>query len=81
MRIFWTGFLQHVGGIHSGCAASGIAWFIFLVVRAFQTHVAKHTPKAVLGWGVITVSVCFLTMISATPWIRLRHHKYVHRGP
>lgn len=77
MRIFWTGFLQHIGGIHSGSAASGVAWFIFIVVRNFQNHATKHTPKAVLAWGVITVAVCALTMLSAAPWIRAHHHKYV----
>ncbi len=75
IRIFWTGFLQHIGGIHSGCAASGIAWFIFTVVRAFQHHVEKHTPKVVLAWGIIGIVVTVVTMIAAAPWIRANHHK------
>ncbi len=75
VRIFWTGFLQHIGGIHAGSAASGVAWFIFIVVRSFQNHVAKHTPKIVLGWGVITVATCAITMFAAAPWIRANHHK------
>jgi hypothetical protein len=74
-RIFLTGFIQQIGGIHSGCATSGVAWFIFLVVRTFQRHVAKHTPKVVLAWGVITLVVVVITLVAATPWIRAHHHK------
>ncbi|KAF7792663.1 hypothetical protein EIP86_003760 [Pleurotus ostreatoroseus] len=79
MRIFWTGFLQHIGGIHSGCAASGIAWFIFTVVRAFQHHIEKHTPKVVLAWGIIGIVVTVVTMIAAAPWIRAHHHNFFER--
>ncbi|PSR81910.1 hypothetical protein PHLCEN_2v6205 [Hermanssonia centrifuga] len=79
VRIFWTGFLQHIGGIHAGSAASGVAWFIFIVVRSFQNHVAKHTPKIVLGWGVITVATCAITMFAAAPWIRANHHNVFER--
>ena len=74
-RIGLTAFLQHIGGIHSGCAASGVAWFIFAVVRNFQHHAVNHIPKVVLAWGVITVSFTGLTMIAAAPWIRHYHHK------
>ena len=76
-RIGCTAFLQHIGGIHSGTAVSGIAWFIFIVVRHFQNHVAQHIPKVILGWGVITVSTCFIAMLAAAPWIRANHHKCV----
>lgn len=72
-----TGFIQHIGGIHSGCAAAGIAWFFFLVIRTFQHHVAKHTPAVVLAWGIITLVVVNVVMFAATPWIRANHHKYV----
>ncbi|THG96727.1 hypothetical protein EW026_g5154 [Hermanssonia centrifuga] len=79
MRIFWTGFLQHIGGIHSGCAASGIAWFIFVVVRTFQHHVVRNTPKVVLAWGIVTVVVTVVTMVAAAPWIRAHHHNFFER--
>ncbi|THH01227.1 hypothetical protein EW026_g1464 [Hermanssonia centrifuga] len=81
-RIWWTAFLQHIGGIHSGSAASGVAWFMFAVVRSFQQHVEKHTQKVVLAWGIITLSFTGITMIAAAPWIRHYHHnffEYHHR--
>lgn len=76
-RIFWTAFLQHIGGIHSGCATSSIAWFIYVVVRNFQTRTADHIPIVVLVWGIITVIVSLIVLIAAAPWIRHYHHKYV----
>ncbi|KAF7793497.1 hypothetical protein EIP86_004609 [Pleurotus ostreatoroseus] len=80
--LFWTVvkiFQKHIGGIHSGCAASGIAWFIFTVVRSFQHHVEKHTPKVVLAWGIIGIVVTVITMIAAAPWIRANHHNFFER--
>ncbi|GJE92421.1 hypothetical protein PsYK624_085750 [Phanerochaete sordida] len=81
-RIFLTSLLQHVGGIHSGCAASGIAWFIYSVVRTFRLHALEHTPKVVLAWAVIALVVATIVMVAATPWIRHHHHnffEYHHR--
>lgn len=78
-RIFLTGFIQHIGGIHSGTAVSGVAWFMFLVIRTFQHHVAKHTPKIVLAWGIITLVVVWITMVAAAPWIRAHHHNFFER--
>ena len=75
IRIFLTGFLQHLGGIHSGCATSVIAWFIYAVVRTFQHRHIKNTPPAVLAWGVLGVVITVITMVAAAPWIRAHHHK------
>ncbi|KIP03418.1 hypothetical protein PHLGIDRAFT_26137 [Phlebiopsis gigantea 11061_1 CR5-6] len=78
-RIFLTGFIQHIGGIHSGCAAGGIAWFFFLTIRTFQHRFANHTPAAVLAWGIITLIVVNVVMFAATPWIRAHHHNFFER--
>ncbi|KAI0785404.1 hypothetical protein BC629DRAFT_1593878 [Irpex lacteus] len=79
VRIFLTGFLQHLGGIHSGCATSGIAWFIYTVVRTFQHRHVKNTPPAVLAWGVLGVVITVITMVAAAPWIRAHHHNFFER--
>ncbi|EKM50039.1 uncharacterized protein PHACADRAFT_105487 [Phanerochaete carnosa HHB-10118-sp] len=78
-RNFLTAFIQHIGGIHSGTAAAGVAWFMFLVIRTFQHHVAKHTPAVVLAWGIITLVVVWVTMVAAAPWIRAHHHNFFER--
>ena len=74
-RIFWTALLQHIGGIHSACAISSVAWFIYVVVRAFQHHAENHTPKVLLAFGVITTVATGLVVITAHPWIRKVCHK------
>ncbi|KAF7799898.1 hypothetical protein EIP86_011140 [Pleurotus ostreatoroseus] len=51
-RLGCTSVLQHIGGIHSGCATSGFAWLIFRVTLIFINH--KNNHDAVLIMGVIT---------------------------
>lgn len=75
-RIFLTAFIQHIGGIHSGTAASGVAWLFFLVIRTFQRHHQNHTPAVILAWGVITLVVVNIIMWAAMPWIRANHHNF-----
>ncbi|PSR79921.1 hypothetical protein PHLCEN_2v6822 [Hermanssonia centrifuga] len=79
LRISITAFLQHIGGIHSGCATSGIAWFIFIVVRAFQNHAIQNTPKVILAWGIIATVITVVAAIAAAPWIRHNHHNVFER--
>lgn len=65
--------LQHLGGIHSGCALSGLAWLVFRLVTVFieDTHVAVRVT------GVCTAVALGVGVVSALPWIRNRYHKCV----
>jgi hypothetical protein len=74
-RLGCTSALQHLGGIHSGCASSGFAWLIFRVVLIFIDHKDNH--DAVLIMGVITNLAVAISIASAFPWVRNTHHKYV----
>lgn len=74
-RLGCTSVLQHLGGIHSGCASSGFAWLIFRVVLIFIDHKDNH--DAVLIMGVITNLAVAISIASAFPWVRNTHHKYV----
>lgn len=69
---------QHLGGIHSGCAISGIAWLLFKVIMVWQNRVDEHNTVVVLG--TLTNIAVFLTACSAIPWVRNTHHKYVLRS-
>ncbi|GJE92420.1 hypothetical protein PsYK624_085740 [Phanerochaete sordida] len=75
-RIVLTSLVQHIGGVHSGCAASGVAWLAYSVVRAFQRHARRHTPAVVLAWGVVTLVVAVVVMVAAAPRIRHYHHNF-----
>ncbi|KAF5357357.1 hypothetical protein D9758_005881 [Tetrapyrgos nigripes] len=73
-RLGCTSVLQHLGGIHSGCALSGVIWLLFKVVRMFLTLEVEH--DAVLILGVCTNVAVIISALSAIPWVRNTHHKY-----
>lgn len=69
---------QHLGGIHSSCAISGIAWLILMLVNQFKVKYAYN--DSLLAFGIITAIVLIITMTAGLPWVRNTHHKYVpHR--
>ena len=72
-RLGCTSVLQHLGGIHSGCATSGCAWLIFRLVLIFINHKDMH--DAILITGVTTNIFIAISIISAFPWVRNTHHK------
>lgn len=76
-RLGCTSVLQHIGGIHSGCATSGFAWLLFRVTLIFINH--KNNHDAVLIMGVITNLAVAISIASAFPWVRNTHHKWVSR--
>ncbi|EKM53428.1 uncharacterized protein PHACADRAFT_259809 [Phanerochaete carnosa HHB-10118-sp] len=76
-RLGCTSALQHLGGIHSGCATSGFAWLIFRVTLIFIDHKDNH--DAVLIMGVITNLAVATSIASAFPWVRNTHHNIFER--
>ncbi|KAJ3838878.1 hypothetical protein F5878DRAFT_660803 [Lentinula raphanica] len=76
-RLACTSVLQHLGGIHSGCATSGFMWLIFRVVINFLNH--KNTHDAVLAMGVATNLAIAISILSAFPWVRNTHHNVFER--
>lgn len=77
-RLGCTSTLQHLGGIHSSCAISGIAWFIFMVVNQYN---ARHLYSgSILGFGVFTVILLFITLVAGLPWVRNTHHNIFERN-
>ncbi|EIM85048.1 uncharacterized protein STEHIDRAFT_132528 [Stereum hirsutum FP-91666 SS1] len=76
-RLGCTSALQHLGGIHSGCATSGFAWLIFRVVLIFIDH--KDVHNSILITGVITNLAVSISIASAFPWVRNTHHNVFER--
>ncbi|KAN0077348.1 hypothetical protein V8E55_011203 [Tylopilus felleus] len=77
-RLGCTSTLQHLGGIHSSCAISGIAWLILMIVDQFKV---KHIYNdSVLAFGVISTIVLLITMIAGFPWVRNTHHNVFERN-
>lgn len=76
-RLGITSALQHLGGIHSGCALSGIAWLMFKVVNNFKKIDITH--PAVLTLGLVTLVAIILSSMAAIPWVRNTHHNVFER--
>ncbi|THH33980.1 hypothetical protein EUX98_g333 [Antrodiella citrinella] len=76
-RLACTSVLQHLGGIHSGCALSGVGWLILKVVTVFR-HRHIENPS-ILVVGLLTNLAVFITAMSAMPWVRNTHHNIFER--
>jgi len=74
-RLGCTSVLQHLGGIHSGCATSGFLWLIFRVASILIDHRNNH--DSILVMGVLTNIIVGISIASAFPWVRNTHHKCV----
>ncbi|KAF7375604.1 hypothetical protein MSAN_00449000 [Mycena sanguinolenta] len=76
-RLSCTSALQHLGGIHSGCASSGAAWLVFRIVLIASNY--QHFPASILTAGVVTCVAIFISITSAFPWVREAHHDVFER--
>ncbi|KAF8478978.1 hypothetical protein DFH94DRAFT_35118 [Russula ochroleuca] len=76
-RLGCTSVLQHLGGIHSGCALSGICWLVLKVVNNFRHH--SVNPNAILVVGPLTSVAIITSAVSAYPWVRNTHHNVFER--
>ncbi|KAF9009340.1 hypothetical protein BDQ17DRAFT_1421532 [Cyathus striatus] len=74
-RLGCTSVLQHLGGIHSGCALSGVIWLLFKVVNNFRNLDVNH--DAILIMGVVTNLAVMISALSAFPGVFERHHRFV----
>jgi len=81
-RLGCTSVLQHLGGIHSGCATSGFIWLVFKITEVLLDRRNNH--KATIAMGVITNVFIFISVLSAFPWLRNnfhnifeRHHRFI----
>ncbi|KFZ08613.1 hypothetical protein V501_05887 [Pseudogymnoascus sp. VKM F-4519 (FW-2642)] len=81
IKIGVTSILQHVGGIHSGCALSGAGWLIFKIVDIIRHRsttwffvVLGNTYDITLGqWRVDTYSLLHAQELCVlVPWFTLR---------
>ncbi|KAK0480920.1 hypothetical protein IW261DRAFT_1398516 [Armillaria novae-zelandiae] len=76
-RLGISSTLQHVGGIHSGCAISAVMWLIFKCSLIFYERISLN--GAILAFGVLTNLAVGFAMLSAMPWLRNTHHNVFER--
>ena len=80
LRNLITNFLLHIGGVHSGCGTSGLAWLIY---GAVYLVLDRHTLTAwVVALGYILMALVAMACLSAIPKLRFVRHnvfEHVHR--
>ncbi|CAN8231464.1 unnamed protein product [Cochlearia groenlandica] len=77
IKIAVTSLLQSLGGIHSGCGVSSIAWLIYSLVLTLKDR--DNTSTAILAVASAILSLLFLTSLAAFPLVRHLHHNVFER--
>ncbi|CAN1149968.1 Adenylate-forming reductase 03009 [Linum perenne] len=72
-----TSLLQSLGGVHSGCGVSSVAWLIYSLVLGLK-DMTSTTPKIVVVASVI-LSLVSLSCLVAFPLVRHLSHNVFER--
>ncbi|KAK7306564.1 hypothetical protein VNO77_44513 [Canavalia gladiata] len=72
-----TSFLQSVGGIHSGCGVSSIAWLVYALVLTLKDR--DNTSPEIIGVSSSILSLLCLSSLAAFPLARHLHHNVFER--
>ncbi|KAK4709978.1 hypothetical protein R3W88_004491 [Solanum pinnatisectum] len=69
--------LQSLGGIHSGCAISSIAWLVYTLIHTLNDK--ENTSPEIVGVAFAILSLLFLSSLAAFPLVRHLHHNFFER--
>lgn len=69
-----TSLLQSLGGVHSGCGVSALAWLAYSVFTAVWSSEADETLNFVNGVGVAILALLLISAMAAFPLLRHLHH-------
>lgn len=72
-----TSFLQSVGGIHSGCGVSSIAWLVYAIVLSFKDR--ENNPTEIIAVASTILSLLCVSSLAAFPLVRHLHHNVFER--
>uniref|UniRef100_A0ACD5VFP5 Uncharacterized protein n=1 Tax=Avena sativa TaxID=4498 RepID=A0ACD5VFP5_AVESA len=72
-----TAILQSLGGVHSGCGVSSLAWLVYALVRAVEDSHA--TPREIVGVAGAILGLLALSCLAAFPLVRHLHHNVFER--
>ncbi|KAA8519683.1 hypothetical protein F0562_013872 [Nyssa sinensis] len=77
LRTATTSLLQSLGGIHSGCGVSSIAWLIYALVLTLNDR--ENTSPEIIGVASTILSLLCLSSLAAFPLVRHLHHNVFER--
>ncbi|KAF8696893.1 hypothetical protein HU200_036535 [Digitaria exilis] len=72
-----TATLQSLGGVHSGCGVSSLAWLAYALAQAIRD--IDVTPRVVVGVASTILSLLVLSCLAAFPLVRHLHHNVFER--
>ncbi|KAJ7948410.1 Integral membrane protein TmpA [Quillaja saponaria] len=72
-----TSFLQSLGGIHSGCGMSSIAWLVYALILTLNDK--DNTTPEIIAVAFTILLLIFLSSIAAFPLFRHIHHNVFER--
>lgn len=72
-----TAFLQSLGGIHSGCGVSSIAWLVYALVLSLKDK--ENTSPLIITLACLILSLICLSSMAAFPLVRHLHHNVFER--
>ena len=73
-----TSFLQSIGGIHSGCGVSSVAWLVYALALTLKNR--KNTSLEIIGVASAILSLLFFSCLTAFPQVRHLHHNFFERA-
>ncbi|KAG4960381.1 hypothetical protein AAZX31_13G213700 [Glycine max] len=72
-----TSLLQSLGGIHSGCGVSSIAWLVYALVLTLKDK--DNTSPEIIGVSSAILGLLCLSSLAAFPLVRHLHHNVFER--
>ncbi|MBA0839476.1 hypothetical protein Goarm_005190 [Gossypium armourianum] len=72
-----TSLLQSLGGIHSSCGISSVAWLIYALILTLKDR--ENTSPEIIGVSSTILSLLCLTCLAAFPLVRHLHHNVFER--
>ncbi|XP_019168670.1 PREDICTED: uncharacterized protein LOC109164606 [Ipomoea nil] len=77
LKTMTTSLLQSLGGIHSSCGISAVAWLIFALVLTLKHR--ENTSPEIIGIASAILSLLVLSCMAAFPLVRHLHHNIFER--
>ncbi|KAL1165662.1 hypothetical protein V6Z11_A06G143600 [Gossypium hirsutum] len=72
-----TSLLQSLGGIHSRCGVSSVAWLIYALILTLKDR--ENTSPEIIGVASTILSLLCLTCLAAFPLVYHLHHNVFER--
>ncbi|XP_055825464.1 adenylate-forming reductase 06235 [Solanum dulcamara] len=72
-----TSLLQSLGGIHSGCAISSIAWLVYALILTLNDR--ENTSPVIVTVAFAILLLLSFSSLAAFPLVRHLHHNFFER--